>query len=87
MMRSYALALLLALSSPAALAGVTGKYIKQGGELIVKESQQGVQFAFNTNVGASCMQPGEDEPLFARPIDGPELPGRRKTRQTSALCC
>ena len=69
-MRSYALALLLALSSPAALAGVTGKYIKQGGELIVKESQQGVQFAFNTNMGAHTCSLGEDEALFARPIDG-----------------
>ncbi|WP_368930515.1 hypothetical protein [Achromobacter xylosoxidans] len=70
MMRSYALAVLLALTSPAALAGVTGKYNKQGGELIVKESQQGVQFAFNSNVGAHACSLGEDEPLFARPIDG-----------------
>ncbi|PWV40960.1 hypothetical protein DDK21_12745 [Achromobacter xylosoxidans] len=70
MMRSYALAVLLALASPVALAGVTGKYIKQGGELIVKESQRGVQFAFNTNVGAHACSLGDDEPLFARPIDG-----------------
>ena len=69
-MRSYALALLLALTSPVALAGVTGKYIKQGGELTVKESPQGVQFAFSTNVGAHACSLGEDEPLFARPIDG-----------------
>ena len=69
-MRSYALAVLLALASPVALAGVTGKYIKQGGELIVKESQRGVQFAFNTNVGAHACSLGDDEPLFARPIDG-----------------
>lgn len=69
-MRTYALALLLALSSPAALAGVTGKYIKKGGALTVKETAQGIQFAFNTSVGTHTCSLGEDEPLFARPVDG-----------------
>lgn len=69
-MRKFALALFLALSTPAAFADVSGTYTKKGGELAIKEGVLGIQFSFSTNVGSHTCSLGEDEQLFARPIDG-----------------